>query len=58
VTVGVAVRVNVGVMVGVGVRVGVKALHWPVGPLQKAPKTAVLPAGHCPPVGGPQAFNP
>jgi len=37
VTVGVAVCVNVGVMVAVGVRVGVKATHWPVAPLQKAP---------------------
>ena len=56
--VGVAVCVNVGVMVGVGVRVGVNAPHWPLAPLQKAPKTTVLPAAHCPPVGGPHAFNP
>jgi hypothetical protein len=58
VTVGVAVFVNVGVMLGVGVRVGVKAPHWPVVPLQNAPNTTVLPAGHCPPFGGPQAFDP
>lgn len=56
--VGVAVCVNVGVIVAVGVRVGVNAAHWPLAPLQNAPKTAVLPAGHCPPVGGPQALNP
>jgi hypothetical protein len=58
VMVGVAVGVNVAVNVGVEVGVGVNAVHWPLAPLQLAPKTGTQPVKHAPLVPEPHAGTP